>query len=183
VPRRGDEHVAELPERVLADDLRVEEVTSRPDVRRRAGDVEVVGPEVDHHLEQLALGPGGAGDVRVAQVEHRVPLEAADAADQGRRRHPQGRPATQQRRHRVVVDPAWAQLLVEPGIGALLPHPVEELRRRAVGGAPHQVQHRVRGGSLGLGRERHLRRDGRRRPDQPGTGREEAAARHRRGRT
>jgi hypothetical protein len=85
VPRRRDEHVAELSERVPADDLRVEEVTRRPDVRRRAGDVEVVGPEVDHHLEQLALGPGGAGDVCVAQVEHRVPLEAADAADQGRR--------------------------------------------------------------------------------------------------
>ena len=106
VPRRRDQHVAELPEGVLADHLQVVEVPGRPDVRRRARHVEVVGPEVDHRLEQLPVGPRGACDVGVAEVEHRVPLEAADRSDELVGRHPQGGPPAEQAGHAPCRGPA-----------------------------------------------------------------------------
>ena len=80
VAHRGVEHVRELAEGMRADDVAVvRPATSQPrsDGRR---DVEVVGEEVDHDLEQLAPRPHLPADGGEPVVGHRVPLVTPDGA-------------------------------------------------------------------------------------------------------
>ena len=65
---RGHEHVGEAAEGETTDDVDLVAVHAVPRVAPGGGDHEVVGPEVDHHLEQLASRPQGAGDVGTQHV-------------------------------------------------------------------------------------------------------------------
>ena len=120
---RGQQHVLVLAERVLADDLAVVEVAAVPRVAG-AGDVEVVRPELGHHLEQLPLAPERAPDGRVEQVLHDLPAEVVQPQVVGLRPelgvpHLQDRPLQpgEVREHRVgdaVADRRGVELLLEP---------------------------------------------------------------------
>ena len=66
--RARPQHVGELAERVLADDFAVVEQLEVADLL--VVDVEMVGPELDHALVQLALGERGAIQRRFLQLIH-----------------------------------------------------------------------------------------------------------------
>jgi len=67
VQAAGNQQVGEAAQCVRPDHVGVEAVTAVPDVAGRAGDVEVVRPELDHHLLQLAPAPGRPQQRRLAQ--------------------------------------------------------------------------------------------------------------------
>ena len=68
VLRRGHEHVGVAAEGVLAHDVDVEAVHGIPRLTPGGGHDEVVGPEVDHDLEQLSARPQRSRDVRLDDV-------------------------------------------------------------------------------------------------------------------
>ncbi len=158
VPRRRDQHVLEAAERVAADHDPVVVVAVVPHVVAGVRDVEQVRPEVDHHLEQLALAPARPRDRRRSELEHQVPREVLEILV-----HPRDRPlqAREEPVHellaRAVVDRRWVELLVEPRGPPLRADPLERARRRAEGRSPQQVQVRV------ARHVRRVRRPGRRR--------------------
>ena len=78
---------------------------------------------------------------------------------------------------RLVGDPRRAQLVLEPGVDALLAHLGEQLGGRAVGGAADDVQHLVGGGGLGTGGGGDVGDPGGCRPGEPGTRQQQPAPR------
>ena len=140
VGRRGGQHVRELAQGVAPDHIAVVVVTRPPHVVARVGHVQVVRPEVDHHLEQLALAPRRAHDRHDAELLHQLPgtVQRAVGLLEAHREVREAR--GDELRQRPVVDAVRVQLLVEPGVGAHLVDLLGEAWRRTPRGAPEHVE-------------------------------------------
>jgi hypothetical protein len=142
------EEVGEPAERVPPENVGVVAVAVVPDVVAGAGDVEVVRPDVDHHLEQLPPAPRGPAQGGPAQVEHEVPGAVGVAgADLGAAQGERGK-AGDDGVALGIRDRRRVQLLLEPGAASEPGRAGDEVRREAPRGAPQQV-----GEAVGLARE------------------------------
>jgi hypothetical protein len=141
---RGPEHRGERAERVLADDGPVELRQQHPlDVVLVVVDREVVVPELDHALEELAAGLDGARDR--GELEHEVgPREVRRVGVvQLLRALLQLDEADEPRVEVRVVDREMVELLLEVRV---VSHRLRALvlgEREALGDALHQPEHRI----------------------------------------
>ena len=104
----------------------------------------MVGPEFDHHLEQLTLAEQRSRHGRQDQLIHRVPGVLRDGGPDLDRRHRQGGVARQVCVARRVVDRCWGQLLVEPGRHPERLHLGDQGGGRTEGRPPQQMPDRIR---------------------------------------
>ena len=100
----GQQHVAEIAERVLTDHLAVIHRLQVPHVAAGSSDVEVVGPEFDHDLKELTLAEQSPRDSRPAELAHGVPGVGREGGPQLHGRHRQRRIARQVGVADAVVD-------------------------------------------------------------------------------
>ncbi len=143
VQAAGNQQVGEAAQCVRPDHVGVEAVTAVPDVAGRAGDVEVVRPELDHHLLQLAPAPGRPQQRRLAKVLHHVPGAHRElAAHQG---DGVGQPgiADEIAVAGRVVDGGRLQLPGQPTVRTQLPRLGHQRRSQPVRRPAQQVQQRV----------------------------------------
>ena len=105
----------------------------------RVRHVQVVRPEVDHHLEQLALAPHGADDRGLPQRVHQVP-GAPQGLEGVLHAHPEiGVPVGHVVLAEGVVQRGRIELPVEPSAAAESPDLLHQLMRGSVRGSPEQV--------------------------------------------
>ena len=152
-----DEHLVEPPERVAVQELAVVGAIGE-DAGVVEGHVEVVLPELGHHLQHLPLGVDAAQQAPTGVVLHRLPaplgLGLVALPDGGGVEVDRGPPRLERTRLRVG-DGGGVQLGLEPGLGAAGGrHLLMEAGREAVGEPVRQVQR-------GRGRQRRGDRLGR----------------------
>ncbi len=111
-----------------------------PAAVERVGHVEVVGPEVDHHLVQLAGAPHLPGQGGPAELGHGLAVVRLERGPDLRGGHADGRVGGEDLVDERVGDPGRVELALKPGVDAHLPgrHDVDQGRTER--GAPEQVQ-------------------------------------------
>ncbi len=140
VRRGGPQHVLELAQRVLADHRAVVVVPGPPARLVRVRDVQVVRPEVDHHLEELSLAPGFPHDRGLPERVHQVP-RAFEGLERALHRHVEvGVAVGDVVLAEAVVHARRVELAIEP---AVAPEPADllhEVLGRTERRPPKQVQ-------------------------------------------
>lgn len=145
---RGDKHLRVAAQRVLTNDVLIERVAVHLAAVEVGGDVQEVVPEVDHHLEQLALGPDLPGDGGVDHLPLRLGalvVELVPLVAQLLHAEFLGGQLGELQLGLARLDLFRGQLGADPGVDALILDVGDDRGRHPEGGPPGQVQDRVLG--------------------------------------